>query len=119
MKYFLSSRALFFAALLLLSCQKKVDVTTLTPEELKQEKLFKKGKALHVSFCSTCHNINPRLIGATGPAIYGSSLELLEKKVLHQQYPKGYLPKRKSNEMPAFPEFEKDIPAIHVFLNRE
>lgn len=112
------SRASLLAALLLLGCQKKVDITTLTPEELKQIKLFKKGKALHVSVCSTCHNVNPRLPGATGPAIYGSSLELLKRKVLHQKYPEGYRPKRKTTEMPAFVEFEKDISAIHIFLNQ-
>ena len=105
-------------ALFLFGCQREVEITSLTPEELEQAQLFKKGKAVYFSVCSTCHNINPRLPGSTGSAIYGSSLDLLKKKIIHQQYPEGYTPKRKTQEMPPFPEFEKDIPAIFTFLNQ-
>ena len=113
-----SGRAVFIGALLLfLSCQKK-ESHPYSPFELKQKKLIKRGKAVYSTICSSCHNINPRLSGSTGPEIHGSSPELLRQKILFQKYPKGYIPKRKTKEMPALKEFEKDIPALHAFLNQ-
>ena len=113
-----SGRAFFIGVLLLfLSCQKK-EVHSYSPLELKQKKLIKRGKAIYATICSSCHNMNPRLPGSTGPEIHASSLELLQRKILFQDYPKGYVPKRKTREMPALEEFEKDIPALHAFLNQ-
>jgi len=85
-----------------------------TPE---QKVLHSKGKGIYFSVCIACHNANPKLPGAVGPDIYGSSLELLEHRVILGKYPEGYKPKRKGQEMPVFEDLKKDIPALHFFLN--
>lgn len=87
---------------------------TFTPS---QQKLYNKGRAVYNTVCISCHNTNPKLPGAIGPDNYGSSLELLRLKVLKNKYPLGYTPKRPTDEMPEFEEYEDDIEAIHFFLN--
>ena len=79
--------------------------------------LESRGKASYMSNCIACHNQDPRLVGSVGPDIAGSSLELITARVIHQSYPPGYLPKRKSGLMPILPFLENDIPALHAYLN--
>ncbi len=103
---------LFFVALV--GCKEQ-------PPLSEQEALVQKGKGIYVSLCIACHNLNPRLPGALGPDLAGSSLELLQAKVLKSQYPTNYTPKIGAKnakvQMPAMPFLEKDILAIHAFLN--
>ena len=91
------------------SCSKN-ESRPLTPLESQ-------GKAAYMSVCIACHNPDPRLAGSVGPEIAGSSLELITARVLHKSYPVGYKPKRQSGLMPALPTLEKDIPALHAYLN--
>jgi len=84
--------------------------------ELSPEELAKQGRGAFMSNCIACHNQNPSQAGAVGPAIAGSSLELIEAKVMRNQYPEGYTPKRTSSAMVAMPFLEKKIPALHAFL---
>jgi mono/diheme cytochrome c family protein len=79
--------------------------------------LESRGKGSYMANCSACHNPDPRLIGSVGPDIAGSSNELLIARVIHQSYPAGYKPKRKSKLMPALPFLENDIAALHAYLN--
>jgi len=85
-----------------------------TPE---QKKLHSKGKGVYFSVCISCHNANPKLPGAVGPDVYGSSMELLTHRVLLGKYPEGYKPKRKGQQMPVFEDLKDDIPALHFYLN--
>lgn len=105
---------LVFVGLLSGACQSKAPLT-------EEEALIQKGKNLYASLCISCHNLDPSQAGALGPALSGSSLELLQAKVLKGQYPTGYQPKvaaQKSKiQMPPMPYLEKEIPAIHAFLN--
>ena len=107
--------------LLVLGCQKKkIDLARLSPEQLaahNKSKLLARGKALYIAECIVCHNLNPKMAGATGPEIYGSSLELVTARILTLGYPPGYKPKRDTELMPEFDHLEEDIPAIHAFLN--
>jgi len=82
-----------------------------------QGELVARGKSVYNSNCIACHNPNPALDGAIGPANAGSSLALLEAKVIHNTYPPGYTPKRTSQAMIALPHLAGDIPALHAFLN--
>ena len=90
-----------------------------TPEpevELSPEELAKRGRGIYLANCIACHNQNPRSPGAIGPDLAGSSLELLRAKVLRNEYPPGYQPKRESRAMIPLPYVEKDLPAIAAFL---
>lgn len=99
------------STLLLISCQKE------RPRVGPVDPLVDKGRAVYLSNCIACHNPDPTLNGAIGPNVHGSSIELLEARILHAKYPDGYKPKRETAQMPAFPELKNEIPAIHAFLN--
>ena len=76
------------------------------------------GRRVYQNVCIACHNADPAVDGALGPAIAGSSRALLEARVLRGEYPPGYQPKRPSAAMPAFPYLEDEIPALEAFLNQ-
>lgn len=75
-----------------------------------------RGRAVYMNVCIACHNGDPNLDGALGPAIAGSSRELLEAKVLRAEYPEGYQPKRPGMVMPKFEFLEDKIPDLTAFL---
>jgi hypothetical protein len=54
--------------------------------------------------------------GTLGPAIAGSSRELLVARVLRGDYPAGYTPKRSSKVMPPMPFLQNEIDALHAYL---
>ena len=75
------------------------------------------GKELYQNVCIACHNGDPNRDGALGPAIAGSSEELLLARVVRGEYPPDYLPKRPdSMSMPRFPQLEPQIPALTAYL---
>ena len=59
---------------------------------------------------------NPNLEGSQGPAIAGSSRELVEDRVLYLKYPPGYTPKRMTHAMRALPLLVDRIDDLTVFL---
>jgi mono/diheme cytochrome c family protein len=75
------------------------------------------GRAIFMSHCIACHNADPSRDGALGPAIKGSSLELVQARVMRGEYPPGYTPKRASHIMVKLPITEEDVAKIHKFLN--
>jgi len=75
------------------------------------------GKASYMSNCIACHNPDPRLAGSIGPDVAFSSMELLTARIKYKSYPAGYKPKRETALMPDLSILEKDIPAIHAYLN--
>ncbi len=89
------------------------------PSELSADQLKERGKVIYVSSCIACHNVDPSKDGSVGPAIKGSSLELISARVLRAAYPAGYKPKRETAQMPALPHLEKEIPALHAYLNEK
>jgi mono/diheme cytochrome c family protein len=104
---------LFFLTLITGACTKKapVDLATMSPEQL-----FERGRIIYMQNCIACHNQDSSLDGPVGPAIKGSSLELLNEKVLHGKYPAGYAPKRPSSAMPPMPQMKNEIPALRAYL---
>jgi mono/diheme cytochrome c family protein len=106
----LSLLRVFFLILITVACQKQDQ----TPEQI----LYEKGKAVYMANCISCHNMNPRMQGTVGPDVWGSSIELLEARMLYLKYPEGYTPKRDTGLMPEFLDLKNDIPAIHSFLNK-
>lgn len=88
-----------------------------SPAQLQTSELVSRGRAVYAAVCASCHNMNPELDGALGPSVSGSSIELLEARLLYATYPEGYKPKRDTKQMVALPQFKNDIPAIHAYLN--
>jgi mono/diheme cytochrome c family protein len=77
---------------------------------------WKRGRAVFVANCVACHNSDPSKDGPLGPAIKGSSKELLEARVLRGSYPPDYKPKRPTRVMPQFPFLKTEIPYLYAFL---
>lgn len=75
-----------------------------------------RGRAVYNGVCIACHNMNPALDGALGPANAHASRELLEAKVLRSEYPPGYKPKRDSKAMPAMPHLADKIDDLAAYL---
>ncbi|HMN69091.1 MAG TPA: cytochrome c [Bdellovibrionales bacterium] len=78
---------------------------------------LEEGRSLYQTHCTACHSANPAVDGALGPGVAGSSLELLESRLLHAGYPAGYTPKRPTKVMVALPFLKDKIPALHAYLN--
>ena len=107
----------FVFGLLLFSCTKKQDQPA--GNELTPAQAIERGKAIYNLNCTACHNVDPSKNGSTGPAIANSTKEILEARLLKATYPPDYKPKRDTNQMPALPHLEKEIPAITSFLNQK
>jgi mono/diheme cytochrome c family protein len=75
-----------------------------------------RGKQVYLTECIACHNIDPAKDGPLGPAVKGSSQELLEARVLRGTYPPGYTPKRSTALMPAQPKLAPKIPDLAALL---
>jgi mono/diheme cytochrome c family protein len=98
------------AALLLpglFACGKKEDTRTAA----------QKGRTLYSLHCISCHNPDPAKDGALGPAVAGSSLDLLLARILRGEYPPGYAPKRSTRIMQRLPLSEEEVKALHAYLN--
>jgi len=75
-----------------------------------------KGRAVYLANCVACHNNDPSRDGPLGPAIKGSSRELLQARVLSTSYPPNYKPKRPTKVMPQFPFLKDEIPYLAAYL---
>jgi mono/diheme cytochrome c family protein len=75
-----------------------------------------RGRQIYLAQCISCHNADPALPGAVGPAVRGSSQELLEAKLVRGAYPPGYTPKRPTAVMPPQPGLAPDVPNLFAFL---
>lgn len=60
--------------------------------------------------------MNPAMDGSLGPAIKGSSYELLYARIVEGTYPEGYTPKRSSQIMQKLPLSEDDIKSLEAYL---
>ena len=78
------------------------------------------GRRVYDLLCVTCHDPDPtqdRTGETYGPPVAGSSLELLQMRVLSKEYPEGYTPKRDTTFMTPFPLAPTQIRALHAFLS--
>jgi mono/diheme cytochrome c family protein len=75
-----------------------------------------RGRAAWLASCTACHAADPNLDGALGPAVAGSSRELLEARVLRAEYPPGYVPKRETRAMVALPHLAGELDALAAYL---
>ena len=75
-----------------------------------------KGAIVYKNVCIACHNADPSQPGALGPAVAGSSRELLLARVVHGRYPEGYVPRQGGGVMPQFPHLEGSIDDLAAYL---
>ncbi len=81
-----------------------------------EESAIERGHRVYVANCLACHNADPSKEGTLGPVIAGSSLALVEARVMRAEYPPGYTPKRSSALMPAQPYLKTDVPDLAAYL---
>ena len=89
---------------------------TAEPVAASPAELAQRGRQVYMANCIACHSQDPSADGALGPAVAGSSYELLEARVLRAEYPEGYTPKRPSKVMIARPHLEDELEALHAYL---
>ncbi len=77
-----------------------------------------RGERVYKNVCLACHAADPSQDGSLGPAIAGSSRELVEARVVHATYPEGYAPKRDSQSMPKFPHLAGRVDDLTAYLNQ-
>jgi len=75
-----------------------------------------RGRQVYLAQCTACHNRDPSKDGPLGPAIKGSSRELLETRVLRGAYPDGYKPKRGTAIMQPMPQLASALDDLAAFL---
>jgi mono/diheme cytochrome c family protein len=97
-------------AVALTDCSKDSD------ESSRKDPDWQRGRAVFVANCVACHNNDPSKDGPIGPAIKGSSRELVESRVLSTDYPPNYKPKRPTKVMPQFPFLKDEIPYLAAYL---
>lgn len=103
---------LAFLTLSVGACGKQTEQSTRDPN-------WQRGRAVYVANCVACHNNDPAKDGPIGPALKGSSQELLESRVLRTEYPPGYKPKRDTKVMPTFPFLKNEIPYLTAYLQED
>jgi len=75
-----------------------------------------KGKQAYLANCIACHATDPSKDGPLGPAILGSSLPLIEARVMRAEYPAGYAPKRGTKTMQPLPFLKPSLPDLAAYL---
>ena len=75
------------------------------------------GQTIYSLHCTACHNPNPKQDGSLGPALAGSSLDMLLARVMRGEYPPGYAPKRSTHIMQPLPLTEEEVKSLHAYLN--
>ena len=100
------------------SVQKKQAVPA-SEKEMTHAEWVAQGRKVYQSNCTACHNMNPTQKGSLGPAVAGSSEELVEARVVHGTYPPGYTPKADTRLMVALPHLAKDVKAITAYLQSQ
>jgi mono/diheme cytochrome c family protein len=75
-----------------------------------------RGKQVYLANCILCHNPDPTQPGSQGPAIAGSSRELVEARVVRAAYPPGYTPQRTTKAMVALPHLASKVDDLTAFL---
>jgi mono/diheme cytochrome c family protein len=93
-----------------------VSAAACPPADPNADPAVARGKQAYMGTCIACHNMNPALDGAIGPAVKGASRELIEAKILRGEYPAGYTPKRTTKAMPPQPALAASIDDLAAFL---
>jgi mono/diheme cytochrome c family protein len=74
------------------------------------------GRRAYQANCTACHNPDPTKEGTVGPALAGSSPELVRARVLRAEYPPGYKPQRDTHLMPPQPFLAPQVERLAAYL---
>ena len=91
-------------------------ITSLLLSACGQDEPVSPGQRIYVANCAMCHTMDPKRGGPRGPAVAGSSVKLLEQKLLEGKYPQGYKPSRSTSMMPRFSGIKPFIPELAEYL---
>jgi len=86
------------------------------PETRSESEIIEAGRGVYMGNCTACHSIDATQDGALGPAVAGSSLELLQARIVRGDYPEGYTPKRPTRVMVALPHLELKLKDLAAYL---
>lgn len=75
-----------------------------------------RGRQVYLAQCTACHASDPARDGPLGPAVKGSSRELLETRLIRGTYPPGYTPKRPSAVMQPMPHLRDRLDDLAAYL---
>jgi mono/diheme cytochrome c family protein len=75
-----------------------------------------RGRLVYENVCTACHDRDPSQPGALGPELAGASLTLIEAKVLRNEYPPGYAPKRPGATMPKYEYLAPNLADLAAYL---
>ena len=75
-----------------------------------------RGRQVYQANCTSCHASDPAKEGPLGPAVKGSSRELLEARILRGGYPAGYTPRRPSTVMQPLPNLAGNLADLAAYL---
>ena len=75
-----------------------------------------RGRQAYLTQCTSCHSSDPAQNGPLGPAVKGSTRELLEARLLRGAYPAGYTPKRPSAVMQPMPHLAASLDDLAAYL---
>ena len=93
-----------------------VTFTVLACQDQGTVDLPERGRRAYMANCIACHHADPKREGVLGPAIAGSSQELIEARIMRAEYPPGYEPKRDTGLMPAQPFLRPQLESLAAYL---
>ncbi len=76
-----------------------------------------RGAVVYRTNCASCHNPDPNLPGAIGPAIAGAPRALIAARVMRAAYPPGYHPQRQTHLMRPLPWLEPHLDDLAAYLD--
>jgi mono/diheme cytochrome c family protein len=108
---------LVLAVLLLVACTGATDPAPGPIEPYVGPGDVARGRQIYLASCTACHNADPSLAGPVGPALRGSSRELVEARVIRGAYPPEYTPKRSTSLMQALPQLKGNVDDLTAYLH--
>ena len=100
---------IFFIVTIFIGCNNKTSSSD-------QSEGYYRGEKVYKAVCISCHNIDPRKIGALAPDIAGSELEVIRSMIMTGKPPKGVKPKWPDMEMAPLPNLKDKIPDLYEYL---
>ena len=100
---------IIFIGTLYISCNKKTSSST-------QSDAYYRGESVYKTVCISCHNRDPRKVGALAPDIAGSELEVIRSMIMTGKPPEGISKKWPDHTMAPLPKLKDKVPDLYEYL---